>query len=144
MSDLINKLTTNFTAATAQGKIKLTTILAKVEVTTMIISKEDNIETMATAISMAKSETMATKTLTSTPMSLEETLVEQTTIRKGNNTKSIGRHSTARALKQYKPDPSECIRLRTTAQLFRQAKTNRWYKWVEFTVKQIEADNLFV
>ena len=86
MSDLINKLTTNFTAATAQGKIKLTTILAKVEVTTMIISKEDNIETLATAISMANSETMATRILTLTPMSLEETLVEQTTIRKGNNT----------------------------------------------------------
>ena len=79
MSDLINKLTTNFTAATAQGKIKLTTILAKVEVTTMIISKEDNIETLATAISMVNSETMATKILTSTPMSLEETLVEQNT-----------------------------------------------------------------
>ena len=144
MGDLIIKLTTNGTAATAQGEIIQTTVLAKVEVTTMIMSKEDNIETMATAISMAKSETMATKTLTSTPMSLEETLVEQTTIRKGNNTKSIGRHSTARTLKQYKPDPSECIRLRTTAQLFRQAKTNRWYKWVEFTVKQIEANNLFV
>ena len=110
----------------------------------MIISKEDNIETMATAISMAKSETMATKTLTSTPMSLEETLVEQTTIRKGNNTKSIGRHSTARTLKQYKPDPSGRIRVKTTDQLFREAKANRWYKWVEFTVKQIEANNLFV
>ena len=30
---------------------------------------------------------------------LEETPVEQTTIREGNYTKSIGRHSTARALK---------------------------------------------
>ena len=106
----------------------------------MIISKEDNIETLATVISMANSETMATKILTSTPMSL----VEQTTIRKGNNTKSIGRHSTARTLKQYKPDPSGRIRVKTTDQLFREAKANRWYKWVEFTVKQIEANNLFV
>ena len=52
MSDLIEKLTTNGTAATAQGKIKLngtaataqgeiiqTKVLAKVEVTTMIMSK---------------------------------------------------------------------------------------------------------
>ena len=113
MSDLIEKLTTNGTAATAQGKIKLngtaataqgeiiqTKVLAKVEVTTMIISKEDNIETLATAISMANSETMATRILTSTSMSLEETLVEQTTIREGNKTKSIGRRSTARTLKQ--------------------------------------------
>ena len=82
----------------------------------MIISKEDNIETLATAISMENSETMATRILTSTSMSLEETLVEQTTIWEGNKTKSIGRRSTARTLKQYKPDPSGRIRVRTTDQ----------------------------
>ena len=77
-------------------------------------------------------------------MSLEETLVEQTTIRKGNNTKSIGRHLTARTLKQYKPDPSGRIRVGTTDQLFRQAKENRWYKWVEFIGIQIEANNCYL
>ena len=71
MGDLIIKLTTNGTAATAQGEIIQTTVLAKVEVTTMIMSKEDNIETLATAISMANSETMATRILASRVIKLK-------------------------------------------------------------------------
>ena len=52
MSEPINKLATNGTAATAHRKIKLTTMLAEVEVTPTIIPKEDNIGTLATAISL--------------------------------------------------------------------------------------------
>ena len=49
-------------------------------------------EKLATAISMVNSETMATRILTSTPMSLEETLVKQTTIWEGNKIESTGHH----------------------------------------------------
>ena len=76
-------------------------------------------------------------------MSLEETLVEQTTFQEGNKTKSIGRRSTA-TLKQSEPEPSGRIRVKTSDQLFRQAKANRWYKWVEFTGKQIEAGSCYL
>ncbi|CAL8388580.1 unnamed protein product [Boreogadus saida] len=92
---------------------------------------------------MANLETLATRILTSTSKSLEETLVTQTTIRGGNTTRGVGRRSTA-TLEQYKPDPSGRVRVRSADQLFRQAKANRWYKWVEFTRKQIEADSCYL
>ncbi|CAL8387523.1 unnamed protein product [Boreogadus saida] len=137
-SDPIKQLTTDGTAAFAQGgTIQATTIFAKVEVTTSIMSKGDNIETMANL------ETLATRILTSTSKSLEETLVTQTTIRGGNKTRGVGRRSTA-TVEQYKPDPSGRVRVRSSDRLFRQAKANRWYKWVEFTGKQIEADSCYL
>ena len=143
MSEPINKLATNGTAATVQSKIRLTTRMAEVEVTPKIIPNENYIETLATAITMVNSETMineiaistftsetiAVGILTSTPMSLEETLVEQTNIPEDEkDVESIGRHSTARTLQLYKPDPYGRIRVRTADRLFRQAKENRWYK----------------
>ena len=77
-SDPIKQLTTDGTAAFAQGgTIQATTIFAKVEVTTSIMSKWDNIETMANL------ETLVARILTSTSKSLEETLVAQTTSRGG-------------------------------------------------------------
>ena len=75
----------------------------------------------------------------------EESLEEQANIPEDSkNVKSIVYHSTVRTLKQYKPDPYGRIKVRTTDQLFRQAKENSWYKWVEFTGKQIEAENCYL
>ncbi|CAL8403322.1 unnamed protein product [Boreogadus saida] len=137
-SDPIKQLTIDGTAAFAQGgTIQATTIFAKVEVTTSIMSKWDNIETMANL------ETLVARILTSTSKSLEETLVAQTTSRGGNKTRGVGRRSTA-TVEQYKPDPSGRVRVRSSDRLFRQAKANRWYKWVEFTGKQIEADSCYL
>ena len=111
-------------------------MLAEVEVTPTMTPKENNIETLATAISMVNSETMINEIaissftsetivagiLTSTPMFLEVTLVEQAIIPEDSkNVESIGRHSKARTLKHYEPDPYGRIRVRTD-QLFRQAK----------------------
>ena len=106
-----------------------------------------NYETMINGITIptSKSETITAEILTSSPMFPEETLEEQVNIPEdGKNVKSIVHHSTARTLKQYKPDPYGRIKVRTTEQLFRQAKENSWYKWVEFTGKKIEADNCYV